>query len=114
MRRNIDFYKSIPSSKDDMYVSLEEPQHQKYYKAAANAYDTEVPDFKAVKENILTAIDEYYKWGINTLKVFQLFLIRPVPLYIEIKRTNHKTVYPRSNGFQATNHWNNSWNNIPT
>ena len=61
MRRNIDFYKSIPSSKDDMYVSLEEPQHQKYYKAAANAYDTEVPDFKAVKENILTAIDEYYK-----------------------------------------------------
>ena len=60
MRRNLDFYKAIPASKDEMYVNLEEPQHQKYYKAAANAYDREVPDFKSTKDNILTAIDEYY------------------------------------------------------
>ena len=61
MRQNLDFFKSIPAVKDDMFVSREEPQHQIYYKAASAAYDNQVPDFQATKDNILLAIREYFK-----------------------------------------------------
>jgi len=61
MRRNIDFYKTIPAARDDMYVSREEPIHQKHYKAASAAYDQQTPDFKATKDNILLALHEYYR-----------------------------------------------------
>jgi len=61
MRSNMDFYKTIPAVRDDMFVSREEPQHQIHYKAASAAYDNQVPDFEATRDNILLAIREYYK-----------------------------------------------------
>ena len=75
MRSNLDFFKSIPAVTDEMFVSREEPQHQKYYKAASAAYDNKPPDFQATKDNILLAIQEYYKLVAIVFPSFAVFSV---------------------------------------